>query len=132
MYDAISTQKINANVGEYTMTRIASLFPVPIPEFERPGFVKRGESVEGDKGDKEDDDDKGGVNDGGIGEGATFGSEDYVLDPISGKYVKLGELINRYYDLMDEKLENGSYTEEQKEIIRKYFALLYSGSDEEK
>ena len=132
MYDAISAQKINANVGEYTMTRIASLFPVPIPEFERPGFVKRGESVEGDKGDKDDDDDKGGVSDGGIGEGATFGSEDYVLDPISGKYVKLGELINRYYDLMDEKLENGSYTEEQKEIIRKYFALLYSGSDEEK
>ncbi len=132
MYQAISVQKINANVGEYTMTRLASLFPVPVPEFERPGFVKRGESVEGNKGDRGDDDDEGGNHDGGIGEGATFGSDDYVLDPLTGKYVKLGELIGRYYDLMDEKLENGSYTEEQKEIIRKYFALLYSGIKDEK
>lgn len=132
MYEAISVQRVNASVGEYTMTRLASLFPVPVPEFERPGFVRTGESVEGNKGDKENDDNKGGNTDGGIGEGATFGSDDYVLDPITGKYVKLGELIGRYYDLMDEKLENGSYTEEQMEMIRKYFALLYSGIEEKK
>ena len=131
MYAAILKQKTNTNVGEYTMTRLSSLFSVPAPEFERTDFVRTGESVEGNRGDSKEDDNNGGKNDGGIGEGATFGSDDLVLDPLTGKYVKYGELIDTYYGVMYEKLENGSYTEEQKEMILKYFALLYSGLEEE-
>ena len=132
MYSAILAQKINANVGEYTMTRLASLFSVPMPEFERPNFVKTGESVEGSKGDSEDQNDKeNGNHSGGAGEGATFGSNDLVLDPLTGKYVTYGQLIDTYYGVVNERLENGSYTEEQKEMILKYFALLYSGIEEE-
>ena len=132
MYSAILAQKINANVGEYTMTRLASLFSVPMPEFERPNFVKNGESVEGSKGESDDKDDKdNGNHGGGAGEGATFGSNDLVLDPLTGKYVTYGQLIDTYYGVMYERLENGSYTEEQKEMILKYFALLYSGIEEE-
>jgi hypothetical protein len=132
MYSAILTQKINSNVGEYTMTRLASLFSVPMPEFERPNFVKTGESVEGSNGESDDknDEDNGNLS-GGSGEGAVFGSDDLVLDPLTGKYVKYGELIDTYYGVVYERLENGSYTEEQKEMILKYFALLYSGIEEE-
>ena len=130
MYAAIRQQKINTNTGEYAMTRLSSLFAVPVPEFERPGFVKTGEAVEGDKGNESDDDEEGGKNNGGIGEGATFGSKDLVLDPLTGNYVEYGTLIETYYGVVNEKLESGSYTEEQKEMILKYFALLYSGIEE--
>lgn len=130
MYAAIRQQKINTNTGEYAMTRLSSLFAVPVPEFERPGFVKTGEAVEGDKGSEDDDNKENGNTDGGIGGGKTFGSKDLVLNPLTGNYVEYGELIETYYGVVNEKLENGSYTDEQKEIILKYFALLYSGIEE--
>ena len=131
LYEAISLNKINANVGEYAMTRLAGLFLVPLPEFERPEFVKNGESVEGGSGSGTDEDKENGTNDGGIGEGATFGTDDYVLDPMTGEYVQVGELIHRYNAIMNERLESGNYTEAQKEAIRKYFDLLYSGIEKE-
>lgn len=130
MYAAIRQQKINTNTGEYAMTRLSSLFAVPIPEFERPGFVKTGEAVEGNNGTENEDDRENGNNNGGIGEGETFGSKDLVLDPLTGNYVEYGTLIETYYGVVNEKLESGSYTEEQKEMILKYFALLYSGIEE--
>ena len=131
LYDAISLNRVNAVVGEYTMTRLASLFLVPVPEFERPNFVKTGESVDGGQGSGSDNDKENGTNDGGIGEGITFGSDDYVLDPMTGEYVKVGELIHKYNAIMNERLESGNYTEAQKEAIRKYFELLYSGIEKE-
>ena len=108
------------------------MFLVPVPEFERPEFVKNGESVENEKGDTGEEDDSDGVHSGGLGNGATFGSDDYILNPQTGEYVKLGDLIHTYYAIMYEKLQNGSYTEEQKEAITKYFDLLYSGIEERK
>ena len=131
VYEAISLNRVNAYVGEYAMTRLSSLFLVPIPEFERPEFVKNNESVDGTHMDSEDNNKENNGNSGGIGEGATFGSDDLVLDPLTGKLVKIGDLIHRYYALMFEKLEGDSYTDEQKEIIKNYFDLLYSGIEKE-
>lgn len=131
VYYAISHNRINAAVGEYTMTRLSTLFLVPLPEFERPEFVKNKESIDGKDSGATEEDDENGPSDGGVGEGATFGSKDLVLDPITGNYVEYGTLINQYHALMLEKLENGSYTDEQKEMIKKYFALLYSGIDKD-
>ncbi len=130
MYAAVLQQKINTNTGEYAMTRLASLFAVPVPAFERPDFVRTGEAVEGGQSSGDDSNREDGKNDGGTGSGATFGSKDLVLDPLTGNYVEYGKLIKTYYDKVNERLESGSYTEEQKEIILKYFALLYSGIEE--
>ena len=128
LYAVISQMKKNTNVGEYTMKKLATLFPVPLPAFERPDFSKTGgNNQNGDSEDKENN----GTPDGGIGEGAIYGSDDLVLDPMTGEYVKYGTLLDRYYAVMYEKLENGTYTEEQKEIIKNYFALLYSGIKKE-
>ena len=133
LYATISLQKTNTNVGEYTLTRLGMLFSVPIPEFERPDFVKNGEDInEGNENvdDKEDDDKP---NSGGVGEGVTFGSDDLVLDPLTGEYVEYGTLFSKYNTLMIERLGNEKYgyTEEQKKAIEKYFALLYGGFKEE-
>lgn len=131
MFAAVDLNRTNAAVGEYAMTRLSSMFGVPLPEFERPEFVKRNLAVDGSEITDTEDDDKEGAHGGGLGEGAIFGTDDMVLDPLTGKYVKLGELIDTYYAVMFEKLGGDLYTEEQKQIITKYFNLLYSGLDKE-
>lgn len=131
LFDAISLNRINAYTGEKAMTRLSALFAIPAPEPERPEFVKTGESVDGNQGSGSNKENENGNNDGGIGEGATFGSDDLVLDPLTGKYVKYGDLIHHYHGLMDEKLKAGSYTEEQQEAIRKYFSLLFNKVEKE-
>ena len=127
LYGVISAQKINTNVGEYVLKKLATMFGVPIPAFERPLFVKNGEdSGAEDDSDREDED---APNGGGVGEGAVFGSDDLVLNPLTGEYVEYGTLYATYNTLMIEKLgdDKYGYTEEQKRAIEKYFALLYGG-----
>jgi hypothetical protein len=129
-FAAISLNRANAAVGEYTMTRLAALFGVPLPQFERPEFIKKNLAPDGSQ-ITEDDKDNQGSHGGGLGPGATFGSDDLVLNPLTGKYVKFGELLNSYNALMFEKLEGDLYSEEMKTLIRNYFDLLYRGLDEE-
>lgn len=118
LFEAISINKINANVGEYTMVRLTSLFIVPLPEFERPVEMII---------NKPSGDTNTGTGDGGIGEGAVYGSNDIVIDPLTGEPTEYGKLLDKYNAIMYERLEGNSYTEEQKEAIKKYFAMLYSG-----
>lgn len=127
IYSVTAQLKTNTNVGEYTMTKLATLFSMDVPAFERPNFVLN--NNEGT--DEDDDDDDEGPSDGGIGEGAVYGSNDLVLDPLTGNYVEYGTLLDKYYAIVYDKLENGEYTEEQKNIIRNYFALLYSGMEKQ-
>ena len=126
LYNAISTQKVNTNVGEYVLKKLATLFGMPIPTFERPQLLTdNAEDTDGDS-DREDED---GPSGGGVGEGVVFGSNDLVLDPLTGEYVEYGTLYATYNTLMIEKLgdDKYGYTEEQKRAIEKYFALLYGG-----
>lgn len=127
LFNVISRQKINANTGEYVQRKLSVLFEVPIPPFERPTLKDSGTSGGGD-------DDQSGATSGGVGEGVQYGSDDLVLDPLTGKYVKYSELYAKYNTLMLEKLSNADYgyTEAQKKAIEKYFALLYSGFKAEK
>ena len=127
IFEAISLNKTNALSGEYVMTRLGSLFLVPVPEFERPGFVKNNESVDGSQNGTDEKDPENAENGGGVGPGATYGSDDLVLDPLTGELVKYGDLIDKYNAIMYERLESDFYTEEQKQAIKKYFELLYSG-----
>ena len=128
IFSAIEQKKINTNVGEYALTKLSTLFLVPLPEFERPAFVKNGADGEGgsDSGGK-DEEESGGGSSGGVGMGSVYGSDDLVLDPLTGEYVKYGTLLDKYFAVMEAKIAEGNYTELQKEAIRKYFALLYGG-----
>ena len=125
IFGACAEIKVNASTGEYVLRRLAVLFGVRIPQFERPTLKEEGSSSGGDE-----EDSSGG---GGVGEGIQFGSDDLVLDPITGDYVKYGELYSRYNTLMLDKLSSSkyNYTDEQKRAIEKYFALLYSGLKED-
>jgi hypothetical protein len=127
LFAAVLLNKNNAVAGEYVMTRLGSLFLVPVPEFERPDFVKNNASVDGSQNGDTEKDPENSDNQGGVGPGATYGSDDLVLDPITGETVKYGDLIDKYNAIMYERLEGDFYTEEQKQAIKKYFELLYSG-----
>ena len=128
IYTELERQRNNTLVSEHVMTKISNIFLVPLPAFEQPDFSKNGESgVGGDNNTEKDDEEQNESAGGGIGTGAVYGSNDLVLDPLTGEYVEYGTLLDKYYSLMDSKLENGEYTEQQKEMIKKYFALLYGG-----
>lgn len=126
IYAVLAAQKNDTNAVEYVMTRLSELFFVPLPRFERPSLTEHG-----DGGTESDDNDKDGPSDGGMGEGEVFGSKDLILNPETGEYVEYGTIIDEYYAVMYEKIQNGVYTEEQAEIIKNYFAILYGGMENE-
>ena len=127
IYGVMETQKVNTNTGEYVLTKLSVLFNVLAPKFERPALNEN--PSQGDDNSDENEN----VGGGGVGEGAVFGSNDLVLDPMTGKYVEYGTLYAKYNAWMIEKLASADsgYTDEQKKAIEKYFALLYSGLEED-
>ena len=131
IFSALNTNKKNADTGEYTITKLSTLFLVPTPEFERPDFVKYQQTIGDENGSGDNKENEGGSEGGGVGEGSVFCSTDLVLDPVTGEYVEYGTLLDRYYAVVFEKLQNGSYSDEQKNMIENYFALLYGGIKKE-
>lgn len=109
----------NIGTGEGAMTRLAEIFGWTLPEFARPQLVE--ESPE----EGEDAPEEGGGVSGGIGGGTVYGSDDLVLDPKTDTYVEYGTILNDYYALMFGKGESGVYTEEEKDLLEKYFQILY-------
>ncbi|MBR2025427.1 MAG: hypothetical protein IKA02_06440, partial [Clostridia bacterium] len=124
IYSVLSQQKTNTDTGEYAITKICTLFGYNIPKFERPNFI------ESSSGNTSDGDSQGGPS-GAIGEGTQYGSDDLVYDPITNKYVKYGEIIERYHALMLKKVEGGNLSDDEKSALEKYFDILYTGFDEE-
>ncbi|MCH5157172.1 MAG: hypothetical protein J1G02_04780 [Clostridiales bacterium] len=73
-------------------------------------------------------DDDENLSGGGYGEGDTkYGSDDLIYDPDTGEYVPYGQIINKYYAIVNELLNEGKLSEEQANIIRSYFEMLLSG-----
>lgn len=130
IYEAIVFSRGNSEVGEMVNTRLEKLFTIPKPRFERPDFYRNNLSVNGgvsgEEGDPEEE-----TGPGGMGGGATYGSDDLVLDPMTGELVKYGDLINDYNAKLYARLEGDLYTEEQKKAILKYFELLFGGIKKE-
>ena len=124
VFRGLKIHRTNTDTGEYAMTKIKELFGYVLPKFERPNFYEATEDAPGD-GEEEG---SGGA---GIGDGAVYGSDDLVLDPMTNTYVEYGTILDKYYKLMFGKVEDGSYTEQEKEAMEKYFAILYGGFDEE-
>lgn len=58
-----------------------------------------------------------------------YASDDELYDPESDTHVKYGEVLNKYFADMSEKLLSGELSGEFEQLIRDYFSALYSGND---
>ena len=123
IYKALTQHHTNTNTGEYAMTSIASIFGVKAPDFKRPQLVEF-ETDSGGSGD-------GSGASGGISGGPSYGSDDKVYDPYTNRYVEYGTILDKYYSIMFNKLQGGSYTEAEQKALEEYFKILYGGFDEE-
>lgn len=122
--EALAAHRENTSTGEYAVRRICEILDCETPRFERPVMRDTAEGGQIGSGDGE----SGGVG-GGIGSGTVFGSDDLVLDPDTNTYVEYGTILDKYYALMFDKLQDGDYTEDEKAAMEKYFAILYGGFD---
>lgn len=123
IYRALSGHRTNTNTGEYAMTSIASIFGVKAPDFKRPQLVEF-ETESGGSGE-------GGGTSGGISGGPSYGSDDKVYDPYTNRYVEYGTILDKYYSIMFNKLQGGSYTEAEQKALEEYFKILYGGFEDE-
>ena len=123
-FTSLEQHYTDISLGEFSVLRVCSLFGVSTPRFERPTINRAGEDNTPSGGNM-------GSGGGGIGVGTVYGSDDLVLDPISGEYVEYGKIIDAYYSKMFGKVQDGNYTEEEKKAMEKYFEILYGGFDEE-
>lgn len=122
IYKALSGNKINTDTGEGTMTTLSGIFDVKAPDYERPEL---NELTDGAAGDEE-----GSGGGGGISGGPSYGSDDKVYDPFTNKYVEYGTILDKYYEIMFNKIQDDSYTDDEKKALEKYFEILYGGFKE--
>ena len=123
-FTALEADYNNVYVGEYAIVRVCTLLGVSIPRFERP-IINR--DPEEDSGGGAGSESSGG---GGIGVGTVYGSNDIVLDPMTGEFVEYGTILDDYFYLdAKPKIDGGTYTEEEKKALEKYYDILYNGFD---
>ena len=121
VYRSLEQHAANIATGEYAMTKIADLFGATLPQFRRPNLRDSANS------DNAGDNEENAGAQGGIGSGTAYGSDDLVLDPFTNQYVEYGKILEKYYNLMFGKLQDGDYTDEEKLALEKYFDILYGG-----
>ncbi|MBQ7226253.1 MAG: hypothetical protein IJX02_06630 [Clostridia bacterium] len=129
----IPQQKTNEEVKTYTVSELMRIFGISAEDVadrkDENGSVETEEPEERPEyGD-----------DGGFGTGDTiFGSNDVVIDPskdpqgnIDSIYAEYGDIIykNGYSQKINDMLINGELSDELKEILRKYFEILETPSD---
>ena len=125
IYKAIYQHKANTETGEYAVTRLSQIFDCEHPAFKRPQLRE----ISDENTPVIDDENNAGVS-GSIGSGTVYGSDDLVLDPYTNTYVEYGTILDKYYSLMFGKLQDGNYTDAEKEAMEKYFSILYGGFEE--
>ena len=112
-------------VGKFVQSVVLTYFKIPVELIDFAPWNLQGAVDMGgdDKGDEE--------HSGGFGEGGqTYGSNDEVYDPLTGQYVPYGESIQKYYNIVQSLLDEGTLSEEQASAVRDYFAMLFGGIKE--
>ena len=122
--EALAEQAYIQAMERYVNLTLADIFSMRVPE--DPLF----EPVDNTTDDGEEEENKKG-NGGGYGPGTLQGgSDDMIYDPNSGEYKKYIDILNEYYAIVEAMLREGPLTEEQQQVIRNYFEILYGPSAE--
>lgn len=132
---ALAEQKVNAEVGLYTVNRLMEIFGISKdelpPEVEEEISKPSGGGEETEPPEADDDEEQKGDS-GGYGSGdMMYGSDDVIYYPDEEKYVQYGEVIDEYYAKITEKILAGEISEELAASLQKYFESLYDGAAKE-
>jgi len=131
MIDALYIQHTNKQVKDMAVKSLMDIFKISedeLPEEEKTQIPGEDEDPDESKKDEEEKGDQGAPGEGNI----LYGSDDVIFDPVTNTYVKYGEVINRYFAVVSDKLKEGQPPESLEQFISHYFATLYDGSEKEK
>lgn len=123
LIDEIAAQSYTLAVNRFVIDKLALIFGV--------NAIDTADYAPGETTAPPDDGDDNHQSQGGFGEGdVLYGSDDLVYDPDTGEYVQYGQLLNKLYAMVQERLRSGQLTEEQAKAITAYFEILFSGIKE--
>ena len=121
-------QYANRRVKNNTVHRLMEIFGISESELPEELLPEKGSSGEFD-GSFDDGEDDEQNNTGGIGSGdMIYASNDTIYYPDDNVYTEYGNVINEYYARVAEKIVDGNISDEMKEILSDYFAILFDGS----
>lgn len=127
----VSMQAYNAAINVFVSNRLKIIFgyqPLELPVVDTD---KADDNTSRDEPDKDDPDENEHQSSGSGGTGEMeYGSDDMVWVPGRG-YMKYGDVIDEYYSLINQYLHSDELTEEQKNMIRAYYDILF-GSNKNK
>lgn len=130
---ALAEQKVNDEVGIYTVNRLMEIFGISASELppEVEDDIQR-PTVDNEEEEPPEDDEEQKGDSGGYGSGdMIYGSDDVIYYPDEERYVQYGEVINEYYAKITEKILAGEISEELAASLEKYFESLYDGAAKE-
>ncbi len=122
--DALCVQTYSLLAGRYVRNALAQIF-------DNLGFTLElaqnrpsdGSGIGGEGGGQGDGT---GNNEGGSGTGSMEGgSADEIYDPFTGSYRKYIDVINDYYAIVQELVNGGNITDEQRAAVTLYFEFLF-------
>ena len=123
----VSKQSYNAAIRVFVSNRLKVIFdysPLELPIIDTDKDDNNSDSPGPDDGGNRpdpDDEQHGGSSDSGETE---YGSDDMIWVPGRG-YMKYGDIIDEYYSLINQYLHSDELTEEQKNMIRAYYDILF-------
>ena len=127
----VSTQAYNAAVNVFVANRLKIIFGYSPLELPIDDPDKSGSGTDTPNPDDKDPSNPDVQPPGGGGSGETeYGSDDMVWVPGRG-YMRYGDVIDEYYALINQYLHSDDLTDEQKNMIRAYYDILF-GSNKNK
>lgn len=121
----VSVQAYHMAMSAFVGNRLKSIFGMPVDEPETPPSLPKPDDGNGGGGEGKPDD---GNQSGGYGQGGLVGGGlDEIYDPETGTYRKYSdeELRLKYLQILNAYLSGEELTEEQKNMARAYFDLLF-------
>ena len=125
---ALGIQSNNKDVAETVEEELISIFNISLSEIPAYDDDDYFEPTEAPSEDKPPEQGEGGGYGGGD---MLYGSNDKIYDPVTGKFVEYGTLIDDYLAKVTEQVRDGKVPPELEDFINDYFATLYGGAKTE-
>jgi len=128
LMSSLKPQSYRCMLDKFIRQKLAEIFGLPLSDLPEDVNDDLSEYVKGGGGGEGDN--PGESSGGGYGTGEElFGGDDMIYDPVTGSYVKYGDILNAYADRLAEDTEGAP--PDLKTFIEEYFNILHNGIKDE-